>query len=176
MLISNFTSIYEFLAIVATILKKVIKIRQFLKIKVYSGIQERIIGAITYPFQTYQIGLVEGSEYLPVKEKNIVFKCTEEEVLLEDFDFERYKITFYLDVNWKDKVLKNQNCQTNGRIWAITELTIDIKEKMGSWEILINANNYLEEIQNNEIFQGVKKCLEIEDHLVRMEECYLYQI
>lgn len=64
----------------------------------------------------------------------------------------------------------------NGRIWVTTKLPINLKNKRGSWDTFINAKNYPENIQRDEIFlSGDKICLEIEDSLVNIEAYYIFE-
>lgn len=131
-----------------------------MKIKVYSGIEERSIGADVYPFQIYQITNLEDNEY----------------IALGDFNPKKYKVTSYLDIFQKAKVSKNKKCWTNGRIQITIELPIDLEESRGSTDTLINAKVYPENKQNDEIFLvGVKKYLEIEDSLANIKAIYIFE-
>ena len=48
-----------FPSIVATILRDVKKNKEYLKIKIYNGIEKKKIGNIEYPFQIYNITALE---------------------------------------------------------------------------------------------------------------------
>ena len=100
-----------FPSIVVTILRDVEKNREYLA-KIYSGIKDKRIGGIEYPFQIHNITTLEdvdnqvGFQPRMTKEKEKSIQDLDPSV--KDFDLKIYKVTLYLEVYWAVRRLQQQ--------------------------------------------------------------------
>ena len=134
-----------FSKIVSAILEQLKQDRKKIDMVIYSETEKRQIGEIIYPLQIYHLTQFSEWDWDPfsanlIRDNPLRF--------IEEYNKDEYIISNHLDVFCEAKMLENQKCWTNGRIWVTTDsITPDHPIDERKWKKLLDPRSYPYEVQ-----------------------------